>query len=259
MCGTTGSWRSRNSPAASRDQFRFDFDPARFDSTSARLSWNPTANWSLQVSWGFLKSPEQLEPDVNETRYTASASYVTPLGDDSSLAATVAFGRKQLTGGTAENGFLAEAEYKPRRALDDLRPRRIHRQRRAVRGPRHPDGGRGDVRRDPRLACRQAPDAGPRRRLQLRLRAVRHARLWRRAARRHGVPARHCGLAPSRSELIAQKSSLPGLSGQPIFLAAKLDRPHGPRDSVGTGDDDVGCFYSKRNGSSLDRCRGLLM
>ena len=95
------------------DQFRFDFDPARFDSTSARLSWNPTANWSLQVSWGFLKSPEQLEPTVNETRYTASATYVTPLGDDSSLAATLAFGRKQLSGGVGENGFLAEAEYKP--------------------------------------------------------------------------------------------------------------------------------------------------
>ena len=95
------------------DQFRFNFDPARFDSTSARLSWNPTANWSLQVSWGFLKSPEQLEPTVNETRYTASATYVTPLGEDSSLAATLAFGRKQLTGGTGENGFLAEAEYKP--------------------------------------------------------------------------------------------------------------------------------------------------
>ncbi|MEI9991107.1 MAG: hypothetical protein WDM86_13805 [Rhizomicrobium sp.] len=95
------------------DQFRFDFDPARFDSTSARLSWNPTANWSLQASWGFLKSPEQLEPTVNETRYTASATYVTPLGDDSSIAATLAFGRKQLTGGVGENGFLAEAEYKP--------------------------------------------------------------------------------------------------------------------------------------------------
>ncbi len=45
------------------DQYRFDFDEARFDSTSARLSWNPDEHWSLQASWGFLKSPEQLEPD----------------------------------------------------------------------------------------------------------------------------------------------------------------------------------------------------
>ncbi|MEI9994997.1 MAG: hypothetical protein WDM91_10415 [Rhizomicrobium sp.] len=95
------------------DQFRFDFDSARFDSTSVRLSWNPDPNWSLQASWGFLKSPEQLEPTVNETRYTASASYFLPLGGDGSVAATLAFGRKQLTGGIGENGFLAEAEYKP--------------------------------------------------------------------------------------------------------------------------------------------------
>jgi hypothetical protein len=95
------------------DQFRFDFDPARFDSTSARLSWNPDPHWSLQVSWGFLKSPEQLTPTVNETRYTASATYFTPLAGDGSFAATLAFGRKQLSGGTGEDGFLAEAEYKP--------------------------------------------------------------------------------------------------------------------------------------------------
>ncbi len=95
------------------DQFRFDVEPARFDSTALRLSWNPSANWSLQASWGFIKSPEQLAPAVNETRTTASATYVMPLDGGGSLAATLAFGRKQLTGGVAENGFLAEATYKP--------------------------------------------------------------------------------------------------------------------------------------------------
>jgi hypothetical protein len=95
------------------DQHRFDFDRARFDSTSARITWNPDPHWSLQASWGFLKSPEELDPLVNETRLTASATYVLPLGEDSSLAATLAFGRKQLTGGAHENAWLAEAEYKP--------------------------------------------------------------------------------------------------------------------------------------------------
>jgi hypothetical protein len=97
------------------DQFRFDFDSARFDSTSARLSWNPTANWAFQASWGFLKSPEQLAPQIDETRYTASAMYVLPLGDESSLAATLAWGRKQLSDGVGLNGFLLEGEYKPDR------------------------------------------------------------------------------------------------------------------------------------------------
>lgn len=110
-----GDWKLEVSRFTGRepDQFRFNFDPARFDSTSARLNWNPDSNWSLQVSWGFLKSPEQLTPAVNETRYTASASYFTPLANDGSFAATFAFGRKQLSGGVGENGFLAEAEYKP--------------------------------------------------------------------------------------------------------------------------------------------------
>jgi hypothetical protein len=70
----------------------------------------------LQASWGYLKSPEQLEPDVNENRYTASATYYTPLDGGSSLAATLAFGRKQLSTTVGENGFLAESEYKPNNA-----------------------------------------------------------------------------------------------------------------------------------------------
>jgi hypothetical protein len=97
------------------DRQRFDFDAARFDSTSARLSWNPDTNWSLQVSWGFLKSPEQLTPALNETRTTASAQYVLPLDGGGSLAATAAWGHKQTSDGEGLDGFSLEAEYKPDR------------------------------------------------------------------------------------------------------------------------------------------------
>jgi hypothetical protein len=95
------------------DQFRFDFDAARFDSTAARITWNPSENWSLQASWGFLKSPEQLAPSINETRYTASAEYVLPLDGGASLATTLAWGHKQLSDGAGLNGILLESEYKP--------------------------------------------------------------------------------------------------------------------------------------------------
>ena len=95
------------------DQHRFDFDSARFDSTSARVTYNPTENWSFQVSWGAIKSPEQLEPDVDETRLTASAGYVTKLGDDGLFAATLAWGLKQESPGPDLNGVLFEAEYHP--------------------------------------------------------------------------------------------------------------------------------------------------
>jgi hypothetical protein len=94
------------------DQQRFDFDTARFDSTAARLTWNPDANWSLQVSDGFLKSPEQLEPAVNENRLTASATYYRDFAFGS-IAATIGFGHKHLTGGVGEDAGLAEAEFKP--------------------------------------------------------------------------------------------------------------------------------------------------
>jgi hypothetical protein len=94
------------------DQFRFDFDTARFDSTSVRLSYNPSPNWSLQVSHGWLKSPEQLEPDVDERRFTASATYFRhlELGD---IAATLAFGNKHLSDGSDENAVLLEGEVRP--------------------------------------------------------------------------------------------------------------------------------------------------
>ncbi|HTT99145.1 MAG TPA: hypothetical protein VMF58_13935 [Rhizomicrobium sp.] len=95
------------------DQDRFDFDPIRLDSTAVRVSWNPDANWSLQTSWGYLKSPEQLEPLIDENRLTASATYVTPLGEGSSLAATLAWGEKMLSDGTNLNGVMLETEYKP--------------------------------------------------------------------------------------------------------------------------------------------------
>ncbi|WP_240336991.1 hypothetical protein [Rufibacter psychrotolerans] len=61
------------------DENRYDFDRPRFDSYAARLSYNPTENWALQVSRGWLKSPESLEPGEDVTRTTASALYSRPL------------------------------------------------------------------------------------------------------------------------------------------------------------------------------------
>jgi hypothetical protein len=94
------------------DQFRFNFDPARFDSTSARLSFNPDPHWSLQVSGGYLKSPEQLTPDVDERRLTASATYYNRFSFGA-VAATLAFGNKHLSDGIDESAEMAESEYKP--------------------------------------------------------------------------------------------------------------------------------------------------
>jgi hypothetical protein len=95
------------------DQFRFDFDRPRFDSTAARVSWNPDEHWSLQASWGHLNSPEQLDPAIDETRYTASAMYAVKWDTQSSFAATLAWGLKNLSDREKLNGLLFETAYKP--------------------------------------------------------------------------------------------------------------------------------------------------
>jgi hypothetical protein len=95
------------------DQLRFDFDKPQFDSTSVRVSFNPDEHWALQGSWGHLHSPEQLNPLVNEDRFTASAIYVTRWGTEQSLSATLAWGLKHLSDGVDLNGLLLEGEYKP--------------------------------------------------------------------------------------------------------------------------------------------------
>ncbi|MFN3653367.1 MAG: hypothetical protein ACK47B_27610 [Armatimonadota bacterium] len=69
-----GSWFNAREP----DSKRWAFDPMRLNSPSVRLWYNPSQNWSFQVSRGWLKSPEQDEPgDLRRT--TASATYVREL------------------------------------------------------------------------------------------------------------------------------------------------------------------------------------
>lgn len=61
------------------DEERFNFDDARFDSYSYRLSYNPSEHWALQFSQGFLNEPELLEPGVDQVRTTASIIRSTSL------------------------------------------------------------------------------------------------------------------------------------------------------------------------------------
>ena len=76
------------------DQHRWNFDPLKLDSYSVRATWNPTADLSMQVSRGWLHSPEQLEPDVSQTRTTASVTYNKPL-KTGPWRTTLAWGRDQ--------------------------------------------------------------------------------------------------------------------------------------------------------------------
>jgi hypothetical protein len=92
------------------DQYRYDIEAPRFDSYSARASWNPTKELSMQVSWGHLASPEQLLPTVNENRLTVSLSYTTYFNKGDLWATTLAWGRKYNSPGNTLDGYLAESE-----------------------------------------------------------------------------------------------------------------------------------------------------
>src|SRR5436305_13127481 len=91
------------------DQYRYDIEAPKLDSFSARLSWNPIRELSMQVSYGRLKSPEALEPLVDEDRITASATYTQPFGDDNLWSSTFAWGRKMLRPGETLDGYLLES------------------------------------------------------------------------------------------------------------------------------------------------------
>jgi hypothetical protein len=92
------------------DEDRYDFDRPRFDSFSGRVSWNPTQNLALQVSHGYIKSPEDLEPNVNRHRTTASAIYNHPLGNDSDWSSSFVWGQNNDSGETTQS-FLLESNY----------------------------------------------------------------------------------------------------------------------------------------------------
>ena len=117
------------------DQFRFDFDSARFNSTSARLSYNPDPHWSLQASWGHLHSPEQLEPEVDETRLTASATYVTRLGGRGAPGGDARLGAETGKPGTGSERRARRGRIHAGRSVDAVRARRMGRERGACRTP----------------------------------------------------------------------------------------------------------------------------
>jgi hypothetical protein len=105
------SWKVEASAFRGRepDQHRFDIEAPWLDSFSARLSWNPIREVSAQVSWARIRSPEQLEPGMDEDRISASASYTQPFGSDLLWSTTAAWGRKIQQPGDTLDGFLLES------------------------------------------------------------------------------------------------------------------------------------------------------
>jgi hypothetical protein len=107
------NWKIEGSSFTGRepDENRYDFDTPRFDSWSGRLSFNPSENWALQISHGFIKSPEALHPDEDINRTTASAIYSMPVSDGT-FNATALWGVNKIKDQKAANAFLLEGSLK---------------------------------------------------------------------------------------------------------------------------------------------------
>ncbi|MHB8093488.1 MAG: hypothetical protein ACYDH0_00955 [Candidatus Aminicenantales bacterium] len=92
------------------DENRFNFDRPRFDSWSARLSFNPSARVALQVSHGFLHSIEAREPWVNVRRTTASLMLSRPLRAGEAWVTTFVWGMNTSSDLPPTHSFLADSE-----------------------------------------------------------------------------------------------------------------------------------------------------
>jgi hypothetical protein len=92
------------------DQHRYNIETGPLDSTALRLSWNPTHQLSLQGSWAHLEEPEQLEPGVDQKRWSASAAYTRPTANGW-WASSLAWGRKSIDG-KAQDAWALESSVK---------------------------------------------------------------------------------------------------------------------------------------------------
>jgi len=90
------------------DQYRYNIERPRFDSWSVRGTWNPTPDLSLQVSHGYLKSPEGLDPNTDQHRTIASGTYNRPLARGN-WQTTFFWGHKVNQPGTTTDAYLLES------------------------------------------------------------------------------------------------------------------------------------------------------
>lgn len=91
------------------DEFRWNIDQGKIDSWSTRLTLQPGQNWSGQYSYARIASPEQLFPNEDQARTTASIMYNRPL-TNGNWASTVLWGRtRSLSDNSKENSYLLES------------------------------------------------------------------------------------------------------------------------------------------------------
>jgi len=91
------------------DEDRWDIDQGKIDSWATRLTLQPGQNWSGQVSYARITSPEALFPSEDQARTTASLMYNRPMAHGN-WASTLLWGRtRSLSDDAKENSYLLES------------------------------------------------------------------------------------------------------------------------------------------------------
>jgi hypothetical protein len=94
------------------DEDRWDIERPELDSWSVRASWNPSPSLSLQASYAEVTGPEQLDPDEDETKLSASAIHTVRLGQGW-WSSTAAWGRKTNDHDESKDAWLLESAWSP--------------------------------------------------------------------------------------------------------------------------------------------------
>ena len=133
------------------DQYRFNLDPVRLDSTAVRLTWTPLPGLKAQASLARQVSPEELEPLVNLDKRSFSVEY-----DKGPLSSSLAYGwrRGEHHLAAATDAWLFENRWRfnadwaglarfERVYNDELAPGVWHVQKTEIGGERHFNLGHG--------------------------------------------------------------------------------------------------------------------
>ena len=112
-----GNWKMEASSFTGCEpgENRWNFDKPRFDSWSGRLSFNPSANWAMQVSHGFIKEPEVLHPGEDVNRTTASVQYSIRGYGETFTNFTALWGMNKKAHHEGEHGVLFEGSHQTRK------------------------------------------------------------------------------------------------------------------------------------------------
>ena len=95
------------------DEDRWDIEQPRLDSWSVRGSFNPTPEWAFQVSYADVSAPEQLEPDEDQRKWSASAIHTRRFGSDGWWSSTLAWGRKTNDHDESNDAWALETALHP--------------------------------------------------------------------------------------------------------------------------------------------------